>query len=152
MYDLGVLVAFCFWSLGLVMILVKVNSQAERNLRKVGLRHSWINFEPKTMSPEHYKHRPLASVGKFVLIAALGIPGILMSWLYVALSMGMIAYSWSKDRGAPQEVREFRWRLKNQNLSFDDLAEWLHRHGKVADHIDDFKRQLRDEMSQVATA
>jgi uncharacterized protein (DUF1786 family) len=63
----------------------------------------------------------------------------------VALAVGTIIYRKSKDSGAPQAVREFRWKLKNTDLTFDQLVKELM---KVSDQDpSDFER-VRSQMLQ----
>ena len=46
----------------------------------------------------------------------------LTSWLYVAGVVAMFVYSKSKDSGVPESIRAYRWKLKNVDMSFEDMV------------------------------
>lgn len=106
-------------------MLVSINSRLERNLNKIGQRLSWITLTPKPMDAEDTNRSTLSKVMKFFLITSIGLPFILLSWLQVVMFIGTFAYKRIKDAGAPQIVREFRWKLRNIDMSFDQLAKEL---------------------------
>ncbi|WP_036217228.1 hypothetical protein [Massilia sp. LC238] len=125
MYELGCFVAFILWLYRTVILLVAINSTAERNLRKVGMRHSWYTGSVVVMTySAEYKHL-LASVIKFAAIRLMFLVGIIFSWISVVWFFGSLIYLKGKDSGAPAEVKEFRWKLRNRDLSFDDLVTGL---------------------------
>lgn len=122
MYELGVSIAFLLWCWQMVMIIVRANSQLERNLNRVGMRISWWTGQPVQAEPKEL-YRPFwRSVLSFLLVAIVGLISILLSWLHIVLVVGLAAYAWSKDSGAPSAVKEFRWRLKNRELSIDEYV------------------------------
>jgi hypothetical protein len=152
MYEFGVGVAFCIWIGSLIWLFISLNSQLERNLNKVGSRQSWLSLQPKPMDNNHYHRTIPTKLGKLAVIFFLGFIGILFSWLYVAWYMGTIAYSYLKDAGAPQAIREFRWRMRNLDLSFDEIVEGMvlaagNKHS--AEHL---KQQIWEEMNERGNA
>lgn len=122
-YESGFSIALLLWLVGTVNVLVRINSRMERNLNKVGQRLSWATLTPKNMSAGDASRSTLGKVLRFVLIAALGLVSTFTSWLYVLLVVGFFAYSKSKDVGAPQSVKEFRWKLRNMDLSRDQVIK-----------------------------
>lgn len=118
MYELGLLVAFLLWVYNSVMVVVNANSLLSRNLAKVGMRLSWWTAQPVPIGDN-------ASTGWRVFSALLlvvsGLIGILFSWVSVAGSIGMILYQRSKGSGMPQAVKELRWKLRNIDMTRDQI-------------------------------
>ena len=121
-YETGLGIAALFWIYSLITLLIAVNSCQERNLRKVGQRLSWLTRRPKPMDAEDLTRPMWKKVGKFLLLAAISLPFVLLSWLQVLVIVGTILYEKSKDSGAPAAVREFRWKMRNIDMSFDDIV------------------------------
>ena len=89
------------------------------------------------------------SFGKFLLIAAIGLPFVLLSWVQVFLYIGMAIYRKSKDAGAPQSVKEFRWRMRNVDMTFDEIIkELLKLNGKDLSEFDATKAAVIQEMRE----
>ena len=152
MYEIGCGVAFFIWLGSLVMLLISINSQLERNLNKVGCRLSWLSLRPKPMDNNHHQRGFLRNAGKFLFIALWGFISIWFSWLYVAINIGSFAYFHLKDAGAPQSVKEFRWRMRNIDLTFDEIVQGMAlASGNRVDpaHL---AQQLREEMSDRGNA
>lgn len=121
-YENGVGIAFMLWLASIVIILVSINSRYEKNLNKIGQRLSWLSLNPKAMDAEELERSMFRKIFKFLFIAGIGLPVVLLSWLYVAWFVGTNVYHRAKDAGAPQAVREFRWKLKNTDMSFDQIV------------------------------
>jgi len=124
-YEGGIVIASMLWLAGIVIMLVTINSTFERNLNKIGQRLSWLTLNPKAMDAEEMTHSTFRKIFKFLFIVGIGLPGLLLSWLYVAWFVGAFGYKRTKDAGAPQAVREFRWKMKNVDMSFDQLVREL---------------------------
>jgi len=121
-YENGVLIAFLFWLYQTVMTLVLINSRFERNLNKIGLRLSWYSVVIKPMTAADKNASALRKILKFLFIASLGLAGILLSWLTVAWQVGAILYFRHKNAGEPRAVQEFKWKLKNVDLTFEQVV------------------------------
>jgi len=146
MYEIGCGVAFFIWLGWLARLLISINSQLERNLNKVGYRLSWLSLRPKPMDNNHRQRGFLRKAGKFIFVALLGTISIWFSWLYVAINIGGFAYFYLNDVGAPQNVKEFRWRMRNTDLTFDEIVQGM---ALVAGNKLDpmhLGQQLREEM------
>ena len=149
MYETGVAVAFLIWLLGLVLLVVQINSTLEQNLHKVGQRISWFFGQPKPASAAYIKGSFLRKVGKFLLIAAVTLPFVLLSWLQVIMFLGQRIYMWSKDRGAPQAIQEFRWKLRNIDMPLDQLVrEMMKAAGQPDDMFDEVYKATLDDLRQ----
>lgn len=148
-YETGVGIAALLWLYNSIMIIVTVNSQLERNLNRIGQRLSWVALTPKEMEPDDLKKSTLSKVMKYLFIVGFGLPFILTSWLYVLLAAAAIIYRIFKDVGAPQAVREMRWRLRNQDLTFDQLVrELMKAQGQDLSAVDDFKAKIVAELEE----
>ena len=121
-YETGIFVAFLLWLYNAVMIVVSVNSRLERNLNQMGQRLSWVTLTPKAMEPGDLSRSTTSKILKYLLGVGIGLPFVLLSWLNVGLAIATILYRRAKDSGAPQAVREFRWKLRNTDLTFDQLV------------------------------
>ncbi|MBS1191387.1 MAG: hypothetical protein H6R10_3179 [Rhodocyclaceae bacterium] len=121
-YETGIFVAVLLWLYNAVMIVVSVNSRLERNLNRMGQRLSWFTLTPKAMEPEDLARSTTSKIFRYLLVVGIGLPFVLLSWLNVGLAVATILYRRAKDSGAPQAVREFRWKLRNTDLTFDQLV------------------------------
>lgn len=118
LYGTGVLFAFLIWITQLVLLFVQSQSQMAKNLKRVGLRQSWEGGRLVEIDPSQgfgWK------VGKFLLFAIAGILSLLLSWLCVAWFLGHYFYNRSKQKGAPEYVRNFQWKLKNMDMSKEQI-------------------------------
>ena len=121
-YETGIFVAFLLWLYNAVRVVVSVNSRLERNLNQMGQRLSWVTLTPKAMEPGDLSRSTTSKILKYLLVVGIGLPFVLLSWLNVGLAIATILYRRAKDSGAPQAVREFRWKLRNTDLTFDQLV------------------------------
>lgn len=148
-YETGLFIAFLLWLYNSVMIVVSVNSRLERNLNRMGQRLSWLTLTPKSMDPNDLSRTTLSKVLRYLFIVGIGLPFVLLSWLYVALAVGSILYRRAKDSGAPQVVREFRWKMRNADLTFDQLVKELM---KVAEEdsskFEEFRTNIVNELQE----
>ncbi len=150
MYESGLLIALLLWLWLTITSIVALNSRMNRNLRKIGQRLSWLTMTPKPISREEVNHGFVRIGLKFVIVFGTGLPFIFASWLYVIYIVGILFYRKSKDSGAPQAVREFRWKLRNMDMTLDQIIKELM---KVTDQDPnefeavkaEFVRELRDQ-------
>lgn len=146
-YENGVLVALLIWAYHMVMTLILINSKFERNLNKIGLRLSWYVLNIKPMSANDKNASILKKIGKFLLIAAMGFIGIFFSWVTVAWQIGAFLYLRNKNSGEPQSVREFKWHLKNRELTFDQvLREFMKAGGEENQDYETFRANVISDM------
>ena len=94
----------------------------DANFRKIGMRISWFTGATKPLSVEA-KNRPIwKNILKYLFIVGFGLAFVLLSWLYVASSAGVFMWNWSKNQGAPQVIREYRWKMRNIDMDVDTLV------------------------------
>jgi len=87
------------------------------------------------------------SILKFLLIASFGFALIFLSWVQVAMTIGMIFWKWSKDSGAPQNIKEFRWKMRNIDLTRDQVMEELAKvDGTPPENFENYKETLLQQM------
>lgn len=148
-YETGLGISFLLWLWGGINIIISTNSLLQRNLNKVGMRLSWLNLEPKPMDSE-YLNRPWYMRGfKFILIAAFGVLSVLLSWLHVAFFIGVLIYKRSKDMGAPKAVQELRWKLRNVDMTFDQIVqEMIKASGDESVDFNTYRNEWKQSMEQ----
>lgn len=122
-YEAGLLVAFFVWVWSVGSRIVTSRSLMAKNLAKVGQRVSWSTG---AFTPEP----PVGGRGlkRFLLLATVETASLLFvltSWLYVFIVGAMMLSGHWKDRGAPEAIRTFRWKLRNIDMGFDDLLREL---------------------------
>jgi hypothetical protein len=121
-YESGCLIAFLIFVYGNFNVLVQSNSRMEKNLNKVGMRLSWLTLSPKEMTSSTDNPTFTKKLFKFSIIVFVGLLFVLLSWLQVLLFIAGYLYKASKDAGAPSYVKEYRWKLKNVDMTFDVIA------------------------------
>lgn len=95
------------------------------NLRRIGQRLSWLTLRPKPMEHDDLNRSTWPNIWKYLLVVGIGLPTVLLSWLNVAWYIGVFVFWRVKDSGAPQVVREFRWKMRNADLTFDQMMKEL---------------------------
>jgi hypothetical protein len=109
----------------------------------MGQRVSWLTLQPKPLELTDISRPWWRALAKFLFIAGFGLPWILLSWLYVAYVIVVYLYWLAKDFGAPQSVREFRWKMRNMEMNFDSII----REGmKVTDTAPDKFEEVKAEL------
>ena len=120
-YENGLILSFFLYLYQMIALLMLINSTAEKNLNKVGEAYSWLTLKPVLMSKYDFDRSIYKCIGKFLVIAIWQGLFIFLSWLNIFLFVCLTMYKISQDYGAPKEVKEFRWKLKNQNMTFDEI-------------------------------
>jgi len=148
-YETGVGVAFLAWTFFTVSAIVNLNSRMQRNRRKVGMRLSWLTMTPQPIDADEAQHSAFRKLLKFLLIYGTGLPFVLTSWLYVIYVLGVFLYRKNKDSGAPQGIREFRWKLRNTDMSFDQIVkEMIKAQDLPAEDFEKVRAELIEDMLQ----
>lgn len=148
-YETGIFVAFLAWLWLSINAIISLNSRMQRNLNKIGQRLSWLSMTPKPISADEESHGLLRKIFKFLFLYGTGLPFVLGGWFYVLYVIGIIIYRKSKDAGSPQVVREFRWKLRNTDMSFDQLVKELVKVGELEPfEFERVKAELIAEMKE----
>lgn len=127
MYESGLFVAFCLWLFQAVYLVVLQNSTWSGNLRKVGKRLSWLSAKPIPLTGS-YLAQPLGlKVAKYAALQIVLLPFVLLSWLSVAVSIAALLFQLFKGMGKPQLYREFAWKMKNVDMTFNQIVREIAR-------------------------
>lgn len=141
MYETGVVAALLVWLYRCAHLLVLINSTLERNLNRVGQRLSWASSRPIDMTESEARRGPLSTTLRYTLVVLGMLPFVLLSWADVLWTLGHMAYRYTKDVGAPTAVRELRWKLRNREMTFDEILSELAKAGEIPEQMrEDFKR------------
>lgn len=119
MYEQGVLIAFLLWLYSTISTIIEKNSLLEKNMNKIGLR-----TKPAALGFVDMKYPKDSSTkvfAKYSLCFGLNLLLISFSWLSVLGFVGFFIYRFNKDKGVPQSIKEYRWKLKNRDMSFDEI-------------------------------
>jgi hypothetical protein len=144
--GVGVAALMVLWGCGTMVI--KINSLMNRNLKKVGLKMNWVLPGVDAWTAEEAKRSVWWSIGKFVLIFVFDMIFIVASWLYVAYYIGTILWRWSKDRDAPQSIKEYRWKMRNVEMSFVEIVREMWKMNGSAGAFEDFLATVADEVRE----
>ncbi|MGB3109982.1 MAG: hypothetical protein WBB40_05265 [Psychrobacter alimentarius] len=121
MYETGVTVAFLLWLYGCISTVVRKNSLLEKNLNRIGKKTSLLGSD--IVDVRYPKDSASKSMLKYVAVMGVSLILIVFSWLYVAVSLFAIFYSFRKDLGVPLVIKEYRWKLRNVDMSFDEIIK-----------------------------
>lgn len=121
MYEQGVLVAFLLWLYSVISTIIRKNSLLEKNMNKVGRRTTPTGLGVVDM--KYPKDSSIKVFAKYSLVFGSSLLLILFSWLYVLVSLGFFVYRFKKDQGVPQSIKEYRWKLKNIDMTFDEIIK-----------------------------
>lgn len=121
-YEGGLLIALILWFFSVVRSIIIINSQMEKNLATIGKRSSFLGG---MIDIDYRKSSKKRTVIKFLIIHMLGFVFIIFSWIYVFFALGTYVYIFYKDIGAPVAVKEFRWKLKNLDMTLDEIIREL---------------------------
>lgn len=147
MYESGLLFAFFLWLFHAINLLVQINSTLNKNLHKVGKRLSWLSLTPEPLSHRDLDQPAWWKAVKYLFMQAITLPLIFLSWLYVAISAGMFIFGRMKDSGRPQAYKELAWKMKNIDMSFDQIvAEIAKSQSLSATQAHELRESILDEM------
>lgn len=145
-YENGLSVALLIWLLGFIRIILVANSKTQKNLKLVGKR---MSYNLGMIVDYDFKYESIGwRIAKFFFFnVVLSLPFILFSWGYVLFICASYIYVFFKDFGAPQSVKEFRWKMRNVDMSFDQMIKELM---KVQDqNPDDFEKIKMDMIENI---
>lgn len=102
------------------------HTQIDRNLRRVGMCVSWATGKPRLLTHKDRARSWIGSCLRYLLVVGFQLPFVLLSWVQVAWWGAIYLRALLNDRGRPSELREFEWRLRNVDMSFEQLAREFH--------------------------
>ncbi|NDI86932.1 hypothetical protein [Undibacterium crateris] len=148
-YETGLAIAFLLYLTSIVNRVIVLNSLFEKNLNKIGMRQSRLSLSLKELNSDFKKQTVYAKTFFWSVFLIFGLLSTLLSWLYVLCYVGAFVYERMKDSGAPSEVKEYRWKLRNVNMSFDQIvSEIVKVNGEGSASFDDVKSDLLRGMSE----
>jgi ABC-type multidrug transport system fused ATPase/permease subunit len=148
-YETGLTIALVIYLITTVNTVVTLNSLYARNLNKVGMRLSRITLLPRELDADFKNRTTVAKVFFWVFFLTLGLLAAFLSWLSVLWFVGTFVYGRMKDSGAPNNVREYRWKLRNVDMTFDQIvAEIVKLNGESSSSFDEVKTELLNGMAE----
>ena len=146
-YESGLILATLLWLWTTISALVVINSRMERNLNRIGQSISWLTLKPEPILASEIHQSQLRKSIKFLLIYGIGLFLVLGSWIYVASFVAMIIHRMRMDSGAPQAIKDFRWKLKNTDMTFDQLIKEMMKVGEQDPaKFEEVKSQMIDNL------
>ena len=126
-YELGVFWAAIIWLLETSRLFLSLNSQLNRNLRKVGCRVRWAGGQPRMMEQDEINPTRNKVIIKSSLYLLWGLISIALSWLFVIYSMVRWVKSfYSYNFGAPEVIKIQRFKMNNIDMSFDEILKLMY--------------------------
>lgn len=120
-YGTGVFIAAIIWFCQTVFLLVVINSRINKNLKRVGMRLSWVSLKPKTMTKKEMQGGKVWPAFKFLLLCGFGMAGIAAGWISVVLTTWLFLYVRWLSLGMPVAMREYWWKMKNLDMDSDRI-------------------------------
>ncbi|MDM1720525.1 hypothetical protein [Acinetobacter towneri] len=149
-YENGLILALLMWIWGFISVIIRTNSQMSRNLKKIGKKISWFDLSLKDITYRDAKISPIKKIAFFALwFVILPFPFIFTSWVYVFASTFLFVYRVKKNFGMPQSYKEFQWKLKNIDMSFDEIIkEMMLATNQDMSKLEDVKEEIRLSMQE----
>ncbi|CAN5416625.1 hypothetical protein BH10BDE1_BH10BDE1_27900 [soil metagenome] len=142
-YESGIVVAGLIKVYQIFMLAMILNSTRHRNLRRIGLRLSWMTSGLKPMTSNDYKPQAGFLLFKIFAIVAYSLLNMMFSWVFVFYFACLTAYQLSKNAGMPQNLKEMLWKLNNVDMS---KAQVIEAFAAVENFTPEKLQQLRDEV------
>lgn len=148
-YENGLIVAALLYVYYLFNLVITINSTAERNLNKVGERHSWLTLRPKPMEAPDFVSTLHKKIIKFLVVALFQGLFVFLGWVGVLINIVLTFYYLAKDYGAPATIKEFRWKIRNVDLEFDEIIrEFIKVRGLRSEEFDKVKEEMTAVINQ----
>jgi len=148
-YETGIVYAFLMWLFHSIRLIFVLNSQLNRNLNKIGQRLSYMSQRAVRMDESDATKTFASKLGKYLLVVFLGLPFILTSWLYVAYVVFVYAQMMWQTLTAPPSVKEFRWKAKHTDMTFDMLIkETMKITNEDPSTFEAFKQRMIDDLRE----
>lgn len=147
-YETGVFIAAIIWFCQTVFLLVVINSRINKNLKRVGMRLSWVSLKPKAMTKKEMQGSKVWPAFKFLLICGLGMAGIVAGWISVVLTTCLFLYVRWLSLGMPVAMREYWWKMKNLDMDSDRIiSEMMKSQGIDPETNTEMRELLQDEVA-----
>ena len=144
-YENGVIVCILLSLYRAVSLLLLINSTYSKNLRRIGLRVRWSELTVVEIEKSDVNQSFLKKIAKFLTVIGVEWIFFATSWLYVLVNVGLIVYRYSKDSGAPERVKNYRWKMKNVNMTYEQVIK---EHMKLNEMKEEDFEQVKKETIQ----
>ena len=139
-YNWGVWISFLHWLFESVFLILLINSRLEKNLNKVSQRLSWLSNYPKPIESIDQIHPPkYKMIFKYVFLRLFNLCFIFLSWFYLFYLFVNTIFNRYKRDGEPEVMKTFRWRMRNQDLTYDQILVELYKTELTDQSYDEFK-------------
>lgn len=126
-YELGLLWALIIWLIETLRLFLSLNSQLNRNLRKVGCRIRWTGGQPTMMEQDEINPTKKNIIIKYSLYLLWGLISVALSWLFVIYSfIRWIKLFYSYNFDVPEAIKIQRFKMKNIDMSFDEVLKLMY--------------------------
>lgn len=140
LYEIGVYLSLFYWLYQSIFLIILINSQMEKNLNKVYQRLSWSTFRVKQIEKYEELHPHIfKTIMKYIFIVSLKLLFIFFSWVYLFYVFVNTMFNRYKQDGEPEVMKTFRWRMRNSNLSYEQILQELYKIELTNNSFDDFK-------------
>jgi hypothetical protein len=140
LYEIGVYFSLFYWLYQSIFLIILINSQMEKNLNKVYQRLSWSTFRTKQIESYDEVHPHIFKmIMKYIFIILVNLLLIFLSWVYLFYVFVNTMFNRYKRDGEPEVMKTFRWRMRNSNLSYEQILQELYKIELTNNSFDDFK-------------
>jgi hypothetical protein len=121
-YEIGMAWSFILYLLESINRLIFLNSQFNRNIRKVGFRLKWSTGLPTMMEYDELQPSKINSSLKIFSFFIIGCFCVFLSWFYVIYSsFTWIRAFYKNNFNIPEVIKVARFKLKNSDMDFDEV-------------------------------
>lgn len=153
MYETGIAFSLLLSLISGIRLALLLNSTLSRNLTKIGWRISWLSHQPKPIYAGEWSQSNYAPYAKALLLVVLGLVASVLSWLNVVFSAAQLWHGYAKDWGAPESVKEIRWKLKNIDLPRREIFRYMHSMvGDPSIELDKYIESMEEDMRERGVA
>jgi hypothetical protein len=146
-YETGVTIAVAIYFTLTLNTIILLNSVLEKNLNKIGYRLSRVTLSWKGLTSDFKNRSIFAKVLFWISFLTFGLLLTLLSWLYVFVFIQLLIYELNNRYGTPRNVLECRWKMRNVDMSFDQIvAEIVKSKSEESLSFDKFKSDLLSDM------
>lgn len=146
-YEVGVYISLINWVFQSIWLIIVINSKLEKNLNKVNQRLSWLTYLPKPIESRDEIHPPLyKKILKYLAICSIGLIAVFLSWLNLFYLFVNYIFNRYKRDGEPEVLKNFRWKIRNLDMSYEQILQELHKVEFNDISYKEFKKNYEDRV------
>jgi len=124
LYLVGVLIMLIYWVFQSIWLIILINSMYEKNLNKIYQRISWSTYRIKLIeSLDELRTPKYKKIFKYILVISISFLSVFLSWITVFFTIIGIYFIHYKSLGRPECVKNYHWKLKNIDMTYDKIIE-----------------------------